>query len=81
MLSPGFSLVSVFQSRKTYKVCRVQDAVLHRVGQVQGELPDSPLFGLLANSWPLLFDLRREDQAQNFRPDSHSLIIKSRAFG
>lgn len=68
MLSPGFRKLS-----KTYKVCRVQDAVLHRVGQVQGELPDSPLFGLLADSWPLLFDLRREHgQAQNFRPDSHS---------
>lgn len=60
-----------FQKTKTYKVCRVQDAVLHRVGQVQGELPDSPLFGLPADSRPLLFDLRREHgQAQNFRPDS-----------
>lgn len=42
---------------KTYEVCRVQDPVLHWVGQVQGELPDSSLFGLLANGWPLLFDL------------------------
>ena len=42
---------------KTYKVGRVQDPVLHRVGQVQGELPSSSLLGLLADCRPLLFDL------------------------
>lgn len=42
---------------KTYEVCGVQDPVLHWVGQVQGELPDSSPFGLLASGWPLLFDL------------------------
>lgn len=42
---------------RTYKVGRIQDAVLHWVGQVQGELPHSALLGLLANGWPLLFDL------------------------
>lgn len=44
--------------RDTYEVGRVQDAVLHRVGQVQGELPHSSLSGLLASCWSLLFDLR-----------------------
>ncbi len=65
--------------RNTYKVCRVQDPILHRVGQVQGELPCSSLFGLLANSRPLRFDLRgkkkqNRDRIRNFSVSSKDLI-------
>lgn len=38
----------------TYKVGRVQDAVLHRVGQVKGELPGHPPLGPLDHSLFLL---------------------------
>lgn len=43
--------------KEDFKVCRVQDPILHRVGQVQGELPWSSLFGLPASSRSLLFEL------------------------
>ena len=41
----------------TYKVGRVQDAVLHWVGEVQRELPGSSFFGLLQEEVLLGFDL------------------------
>lgn len=50
-----------------FKVGRVQDPVLHRVGQVQGELPSSSLLGLLADCRPLLFDLSGKNSRNNIR--------------
>ena len=40
----------------TYKVGRVQDAVFHRVGEVQRKLPGSSFFGLLQEEMLLGLD-------------------------
>ena len=45
---------------ETYKVGRVQDAVLHRVGQVQRELPGRAFLGLLQEEMLLGLDLKYE---------------------
>ena len=45
---------------ETYKVGRVQDAVLNRVGQVQRELPGRAFLGLLQEEMLLGLDLKYE---------------------
>lgn len=49
---------------RTYKVCRVQDAVLHRMGEVQGELPQSSLLAPLANWGSLRFHLLQSNSLE-----------------
>lgn len=56
-INPKLWIWGLTAAGKTYKACRVKDPVLHRVGQVQGELPPRSLLGLLADSLSLLFSL------------------------